>query len=357
MRLPLLLIAPLLMVLAGGDAFADPVRIRGRVRNDAIGMVKGDFKFSDVFETMVVVEKKWDNVKFYGDGRFLAYNGVIAKYDGWYRFRFMRGFFRVYTPNGDVTIGKTYINFGNNGIFNVFEFDKSVNLTDLAYDKEGIYAVEYVYFHGNKFEGKFYAGAYDRDRDNDLYVEDLRFAGGLSLMGHSGTFNYGFVANRIDTDRNVTGVFFKGDVEIGVNGSYAFHFNDHFNKMFSEAQLGIDYSFFDGKLVCTANFYYNERGASNHGIHLPSPNYYFTARYYIYGSLLGLIDEFLSTGVDCFANLVDESLLVIPYFNWVVRDGITLSFLFPVPIGQGDQEFSRDTAGHISAVVRVEGKF
>ncbi len=357
MRLTVTLAAAALLLAAVHEASAGPLRVRGRVRNDAILLVSDNVKFTDIFETMLVVEKKWDNVKFYGDGRFYAYNGIITKYDGWYRFRFMRGFFRVYTPSGDITVGKTYINFGNTGVLNVFEFDKSVTLTDLSYDKEGIYAFEYAYFKDNKFEGKFYAGVYDRERDNDLYVEDVRFAGGFSLMGHSGTFNYGFVANRIDTDRNVTGVFFKGDIEIGVNGSCAFHFNDLFNKMFSEAQLGVDYSFVDGKLVCTANFYYNERGASKHGPRLPSPNYYFTARYYIHGSLVGLIDEFLSTGIDCFANLVDESLLLLPYFNWIVRDGITLSFIFPVPVGQGDQEFSRDRAGYLSAVVRIEGKF
>ena len=192
----------------------------------------------------------------------------------------------------------------------------------------------------------------------DLLVnKKLSYCGGFSLSGNAGGFDFGFVANRIDTSRNVAGVYFKGDAEIGIQAAYAFHFNNEFDSYFSEANLGIDYSFLEGHLIVNLMFYYNERGATSPGNFKMSPDYFFTARYYINVSLMGVIDEFLSTQLNCFVNLVDGSLLIMPSLKWTIVNGLNMTIMFPVPTGRKAHEFSYATMGHFSAIMRIEWKF
>ena len=136
----------------------------GTIRNDSVWMVNDSLDFSNVLEGKIIVEEKSDDLKFYADLRFFVYAGQAAltagHHSGYYDYdvKLMRAFVRYFSPIGDLTIGKTYINFGNPGLFNLFDFDKSVNMSDTGYDKNGIVALEYVFYAGDSFEGKYMAG-------------------------------------------------------------------------------------------------------------------------------------------------------------------------------------------------------
>ena len=346
----------IIIALTAIDAFAD-VKLGGSIKNDSIGTyIKNDFLYNDILEGKIIFigRNKSKDWKFYADARASLYFGPIVRQVDYYDVRLMRAFMRYFSPIGDFTLGKTYINFGNMGLFNVFEFDKSVNINDLTYDKDGILALEYIFYASDNFEGKIYGGMHHITLTD--YVSPS-YSAGLCLTGHVGTFDLGFVANRLDTDRNLMGIFFKGDAEIGIQGAYAFHFNNKFNKYFNEVNFGIDYSFLDGHLIFNIMFYFNEEGATESGLYPTSRDYFFRARYYLYANITGVIDEFLSTQIDCFANAVDGSLLLMPSLNWTIINGLSMAFIFPIPIGRGDQEFSYDTSGYISFIIRVEGKF
>ena len=347
-------ITVLIIVLAAWTHDQGAAKITGLARNDAMGVAGDSFEFNDILETRLVVDADYKDWKFYGDGRVYVYYGEDAAADRYYRAVLLRSFVRYFAPIGDFTLGKTYINFGNTGTFNIFEFSKDINFNDLAYDKEGILALEYAFYSGDSFMGKCYGGMYHADPFNQV---PPAYCGGLSLGGNAGSFDFAFVANRIDTDRNIMGLYFKGDAEVGIQASYGFHFNDPFSRYFSEASAGIDYSFLDGHIITSVLFYFNERGRTVTGNQTYSNDYFLSARYYVYCSITAVVDEFLSTRVDYFINAVDGSLLVIPSLNYIIVDGLSLSLLVPVPVGHNHQEFSCDRSGYAGFVVRVEGKF
>jgi hypothetical protein len=338
----------------------------GSIRNDAAAMIHSSdtmsnlntsrFSIADILETKLIAQAKTKDWKFYADGRFfLNYSSIANQYPKLEDAKLMRAIMRVFSEAGDFTIGKTYINFGTKGLFNPFEFDKTISTTDLTYDKSGLIALEYVLNVDDVFQLKAYGGM----EQNDVAIP-AQYKGGMSLQRTVLSFDFGAVANRMGTDRSVFGAYFKGDIEIGINGSYAFHANDAFNTFFHEITAGIDYSFLSGKLITTLSFYYNSAGAGNTSEYnrLPaSQDSYFSAKYYLYGNITGKIDEFTSVALDIFANMVDFSVLVAPTASFIIVNGLTLTVGVYVPIGWGNKEFSFDYMGYTTFLVRLEGKF
>jgi hypothetical protein len=352
------------LVIHSYEIFSD-IKISGAIRNDAALLKTKDSEyFNDILENKIILSKNSEDWKFYTDARAFLYYGEVTNTMGEYDFRLMRSFIRYFTPIGDFTIGKTYINFGNYGLFNPFEFDKNVIFSDLSYIKEGMLAAEYEIPLGDLSSGKIFAG-YSNLLNN--------YNTGLSLGSNLNQFDFGIVAARkgrvknnqehnftsgiINKDQNNAGLYFKGDVFLGILGGYNFHFDDSFNKKFSEANAGIDYSFLGGNLILSSIFYYNEIGATKEENYNEIYDTYFFARYYIYGGLRFIYDEFLSFDNACFANLIDGSMLVVPSVIVVIANGLTATLQFAFLTGSGMSEFSRDTIGQYSILLRVEGKF
>lgn len=347
------------------------IDITGTLRNDAfLTKYNEDSEYGDILEAKIILQKKTENWNLYIDGRAYLYYGYITEVLGTSDAKLMRGFIRYFTEMGDFTLGKTYINLGNPGIFNPFELDKSVNLSDLSYTKEGIIALEYAFAFGELSGVKAYAG-------HDSRISN--YTTGLSFYSNAGSFDFGMVANRkgpekitaenedinqnqtleIDnTAKNIGGVYFKGDLGVGMQGAYSYHIDDR-KERFSEANLGMDYSFFDGHLILNAIFYYNQSGADKTEEYqlTDEGETYFSAKYYAYGNIIYIFDEFLSADIGCFANLNDGSTIIIPEVVIVIANGLTMTLQGAYVTGTGTQEFSRDLLGQYSILLRVEAKF
>lgn len=328
------------------------IDLGGALRNDAVFVkTTNDFRFSDVVEAKLVLTRKTEEWRFYTDVRFTLYYGdaLLAVTNG-YSLNLLRMFIRYGSPVGFFTVGKTYVTFGLPGIFNPFEMDKNINMGDLTYDKQGLLALEWAFPFGDLSGGKIYAGP-------RAEVTNSSFGG--TVFANIFGWDAGLVLNRKDVHRNVAGIFIKGDLELGVNASYAFHFNDLANTNYSEFSAGLDYSFFDGKLVLGANYYYNETGwtsTNDYTNRSVTNDTYLKARHYVYASAAYQYDEFLGFKFDSFINCVDGSLVLMPSVAWTVSDGLTLTLLGSFLLGEKNQEFSRDTLGEYSILFRVEGK-
>jgi hypothetical protein len=358
--------------------------VNGLFRNDMIfsANTDNDIVFSDILETRLILTRRASDWRFYGDMRIYIYHGAVVEsmvsrtldsaedYLGMplmvdlgeifgeqfdytlMNFNLMRAFVRYFSPVGDFTIGKTYVNFGSPGIFNPFEMDKGLDFSDLAYDKEGMLALMYEAPLG------VLSGA-------RLYISPKTVlsntAAGFSLYGNLLGFDFGMVFNRKEYNRNSVGVYFKGDLEIGVEGAWAFHFDDYFtnsNGNFNEAKLGIDYSFFTGKLISALAFYYCEAGATDTDDYdyLSDLDKYFLAKYYLYGNITFVPDEFFSAQLDCFVNMIDFSAIIIPSVNYILADGFNVGLQFAYIWGDDDREFSRDRIGEYSLLLRFEAR-
>lgn len=330
------------------------LKINGLIRNDFwYFRMPSNPKRSDLFannlEARLILEHKRNDWDFYADGRFYFYQGEFQTLYGTSRAVLMRAYMRYFSPIGDFTLGKTYVNFGNSGLFNPFEIDKSIQLADLQYAREGIYALEY-YLPWQDLSGlKVYGGFTDAFNYNPMW--------GVAPGFHLGTFDLGAVWNHSDINKNITGLFFKGDLILGVQGSWGVHLDDKLQYDHSEASAGLDYSFFEGKVITTLLFYYNEMGATDVKKYQVSAGSYLLARYYLFFSLVWTIDEFWSIQANAFMNLIDQSMIILPVISVVVANGLTLVLQMNIPTASGNEEFSRKKSGDIGAMLRVEGKF
>jgi len=359
-------IFPIIIIyLFSAEGIFSELTLSGAIRNDSYLVETDDSEyFSDVLENKFVIRGKAEDWKFYSDIRGFLYFGEQSKISGEYDLKLMRSFVRYYTSYGDLTLGKTYINFGNPGIFNPFELDKNVIFSDLNYIKEGMLALEYEIPFGDLSGGKIYSG-YSNTTKN--------YSTGFSVFSNLEKFDFGIVAVRKGRNKNVqlmyldpevkiedknnNGVYFKGDLFLGIFGGYNYHFYDNLKKNFNEANAGLDYSFFEGHLILDSAFYYNESGA------IKTENYnmiydaYFFARYYLYGGIRYIYDDFLSFHNACFVNLIDSSMIVMPSVIFVITNGLTATLQAGILTGEGLSEFSREQLGHYSILARVEGKF
>ena len=186
---------------------------------------------------------------------------------------------------------------------------------------------------------------------------ERHYAGGMSVWTNALNFDAGIVGNRLREDSNIAGLYLKGDLLLGIQGAYAFHFNDEFEKPYREANFGIDYSFFDAHLIISSIFYYNQDGAKKIEEYVYSPDGYFFAKYYIFSNIIIIYDEFLSFETGSFVNLVDNSSVIYPSVKYLIANGLNLTASVYFFTGKNNMEFSRDTAGILSSLLRVEAKF
>ena len=339
------------------------VLISGAIRNDAAYSYfddehKESRRFDDILENKLLLRYKGQGWRFYGDGRLYLYYGDIRETQDEYEAKIMRSFIRYSPSIGDFTLGKTYINLGNPGIFNPFEIQKQVNLSDLSYDKEGMLAFEFVFPVGDLSGIKMYTGSYESK--SEIIADNAtgrHYAGGTSMWTNALNFDAGIVGNRLREDSNIAGIYLKGDLLLGLQGAYAFHFNDEFDKPSREANFGLDYSFFDAHLIINSIFYYNQIGAKKIEEYSLSADGYFFAKYYIFSNFVVIYDEFLNFEAGCFVNLIDNSAVIYPSVKYLLADGLTLTASVYFFTGKNNMEFSRDNAGILSTLLRVEAVF
>lgn len=334
------------------------VKISGMLREDAYYIRMPDIPtlnsgrrnlFANTLEARLILDRTREDWSFYADGRLYLYAGEFKTAYGLTRFNLMRAFARYFSRIGDFTLGKTYVNFGNSGIFNPFEIDKNFQLTDIQYARSGIYAFEY-YLPWQDLGGlKVYAGF------NDSF--DYNPMAGISPSFHLGKFDIGAVFNHSDIDKNIAGLYFKGDAILGVQGSWGIRMDDKFKYSHSEVSAGIDYSFFDGKIITSLLFYYNGSGADDVKNYKSSPDSFFLAKYYGFLSFAWIIDEFWNIKTNIFMNFIDTSALIMPGVTVVIANGLSLNLQVLFVTMQSDAEFSRDKSGDVTALIRVEGKF
>jgi hypothetical protein len=247
------------------------------------------------------------------------------------------------------SLGKIYPAFGILSPLNPFEFRKGLNPTDLKFEREGS-AMAMADIGLGQLSGFRIWLSPGPVPDQSGF--------GLEAFSHLGSFDFGGVCNRKSPENNVTGLFLKGDLILGVNASWALHFRDDGSQLWNEASAGCDYSFFTGKLLLSATAYYAEHGAPDRAGYDPqnSEDRYLFARGYGYFNATYVFDEFFSAQADVFLNACDGSVLVVPSIKSILANGLALLFYIPVPLGQGPDEFSPDRLGLWSAALRLEAR-
>lgn len=315
---------------------------------------KTDLLFHDILEMRLISEATSDKWRFYSDARFFHYSGEIAQLlQVDYEVKLLRAFIRYSSDVHEFSVGKTYINFGNAGLFNPFELDKSVQMTDLQYARNGHLAAEYLLHWQDTSSLKIFGAAPETAVGAPFSYD---FLWGVSPGVHIGSFNLGGVLLHKKSDFNTAGLYFKGDLFIGVEGAAAAHLDDEGKLLYTEANFGIDYSFTEESFV-SLMFYYNEIGADDPANYLPSPDQFLLARYYLFAAINYSVDEFLGFQWGTFYNIIDNSFVLLPSMNVVIANGLSATFQIIIPTGEQNTEFSKNTLGEWTALLRMESKF
>ncbi|MCK5241497.1 hypothetical protein KAR34_03500 [bacterium] len=376
----LLIFASLLILLLWLPVMSQAkIDLSGAIRNDAVLIgTEGEPQFNNIVENKLILQRKAEDWKFYSDVRFYLYTGdavgaIHTQKTGtsesptdlsldadYFLAKVLRVFVRWYTDSGDFTLGKTYVSFGNLGVFNPFEIDSSINVSDLSYTKDGLVALSYDLPLGDLSGLRVYVSP---------EAQDSEVSAGTGIFTNLSGFDVGMVANRAGRDDNIAGVYFKGDLELGVQGSYAYHFNDQAQDSYSEATLGLDYSFFEGEWLLGTQVYYNgnegrgDRPVAPTDANTNTLNAFaqldyagFTDTYYLYGNLVHAPHEFFRFQLDAFVNLEDYSSLIVHTLAWVLSDGLNLSLQWMIPTGVGDTQYSREVLGKYIVLLRAEAK-
>lgn len=337
--------------------------------------------FSNIFELRFVLDINKNDFNIYTDIRMFLYLGEIAKQkakslaqnrgsasigafqkSAGVEFKLMRSFLRYFISNGrggQLTLGKTYINLGNQGIFNPFELNQGIRFSDMSYAKEGLLALEY-YVPWQETSGvKFFVGS------RDVFFEQPVF--GVAPQVHVGTFKLGMVFSRFQKNHNLVGFYFKGDAVIGIEGSYSLSLLDKKDKAnkkgyyhFSEMNIGIDYSFFGGKFFFAIQYYFDEAGAKKSSAYKKLLHSSFMGQHYIQLALSYKIDEFYQLQLDTLMNFTDISFLFLPSFTAQLANALSLKLQLIIPSAKGvskKKEFSQASFSATAILLRLEGKF
>jgi len=314
--------------------------------------------FSNLLETRLVAERKRKDWNFYADARIYHYSGEAAtarELAGLppVEFRLMRSFGRFFSPVGDFTFGKTYVNVGNKGLFNPFEIDKTVHFNDISYDLEGNIALEYYLPWMSTAGMKSYMAI-----PAVQGVADPGYAlWGLAPGFHLGSFELGGVVQRQGEDLYAAGGYFKGDLILGVEGSWAARFDHLLKYQYSELSAGIDYSFFNAKVVANLIYYYNENGGESPDQYTSDTGGFLQARHYLFSSVSWIMNEFWSLRIMGFYNITDQSFIILPSVNTIFTGGLSLYLQVSVPYGASNSEFAPEKGGDLAVLTRLEGKF
>jgi hypothetical protein len=263
-----------------------------------------------------------------------------------------RAWLRFDLPYGNLTVGRFWPKTGIFGIFNPFEWSKTIGFTDTSFDREGVDGASWNFGVTDTGEGQVFVAPGGS-------ISNL--AGGASLTMNALGFDFGVAALRKGWSTNVAGFYFKGDLLVGVNASWAFHFDDGLTNAWSEIYAGIDYSFdFGGpKLLLTGGAYYAAHGATNTNEYLAvtGDDRYLNARLYGLADASLVWDDSLTFDFIAFANGVDGSTVLIPQLKIQPWSAITVTLYAVFATGTGDTEFNRTLFGNCTLLARCEAKF
>ncbi len=322
----------------------------GVFRDDYIFTYGGNKVYSsNILENRINIEHRTEAWKFFGDLRLLLYSGLAEEAAGESDFRLMRCFIRYYSRIGTFTIGRTYVALGNFGVFNPFERDKEISMSDISYDRSGADAFVWDIALGELSGIRSYIAP------NAEFDES---SAGVQIFGNMLRFDAGAVINRLAPGRNVAGIFFKGDLLTNISGSFAYHFNDGATENFFEGNVGFEH-FFSAKFFVQALYYYNESGANAVADYSgeAATDRYFQARHYLFFNTNFIFDEFFSAFFYAFGNLVDSSAILTPGAKWTLNNGLDLTFQVYGITGTGEDEFSMAEFGKFGGMIRFEAKF
>lgn len=354
--------------------------ISGSLENQAMLLVGKGYK-TDFFDTSVlkiVNEYKDENFRVFADIRLgLLYGFDVSTLSLSQTATTSQSFYfnqgkttlaldiaRLYTKIkagsiASITVGRSYLNFGESYLFNPLEWYKNFSLVDPLATKPAVNMLAVDIGINDYSKLKMFTGS------DDTFKQLL---GGVELLFGLSGVEFGVDYQYKGENKNLAGVFFKADMVITLFGSYAYNFNNLLvdtdkNNFSHEGFLGLDYSFrvFEASsLVVQEILYVNSLGAKKKSELLTTPlgDYYFRGFAYSYTSLALAIDEFYSINLACLVNVIDGSGAVMPDFLFNIYNNLSFGTTLAVYFGGDGTEFGVvNNMPNVSIMARLKANF
>jgi hypothetical protein len=264
-----------------------------------------------------------------------------------------RVFIRCFVPTGQLTLGKTYLNYGISGPFNLFDLDPLINPAELSQTKAGLLALAWE-------------GAWDDLSGYQVHLgqpkdqETLGF--GAQIKTHLGSFDLGLAGVRRGPNDTPVGIFCQGDLGVGLQASASAILSDRGQTDAVEITGGGDYSFFSGQVFLQMLYFWRSRARAPAGEDLAGGaglvlNTAFWDQQYGLARLLVTWDEFFNSGLLTLVNWEQGSWLVVPESSWRLGEGLSLQIQALFPHGRSGDQYSRHSLGEAVFLARVQAKF
>ncbi|MGL4388256.1 MAG: hypothetical protein ACRCTJ_02535 [Brevinema sp.] len=267
-----------------------------------------------------------------------------------------RLYIKAYAGTSIFTIGRSYVSFGQNVIFNALEWSKDFSLFDLDSPKPSLNLISWNIGIGSysKFSTMF-AG-------NDEWKDVLAAA---SIVLGVPNFEFGFVYQYKGENHNILGSYFKADIVISLFASYAAHLDGVLTGKFKpdhEFSIGLDYSFpiRSSTLILQQIFYIHALGAKKQAELLVQEfgDFYFRGFAYSSFSAMLQVNDFMTIGMDVLANILDGSGMILPKSSFILSDSLKLDFILGGNFGKSGTEFGHNPSQPvIYFLTRLSAKF
>ena len=164
----------------------------------------------------------------------------------------------------------------------------------------------------------------------------------------------GVVGLKKPNGNRVVGGFFKGDFELGVEGSFAQFLTSENKPKGYQYNIGLDYSF--GPFFIKLTKYFQKHNTISFST--PTPEYTgLSSKNYYLSEVTIPCDEFASFNLVVMHNDQDKSSLLISRFNYLLSSTNVMDISFMFPTGVNDKEFSISKYGGSNLIVRWESYY
>ncbi len=213
------------------------------------------------------------------------------------------------------TIGRQIINYGVGTVFSPIDSFSTVDLQDIELSRKGS-DIARIQIPLGALAGIEGVSTLDGD------------ASAVKIFGNLAGYDLGLTGiYKKPTEETLLGFTFKGDLVIGVHGELVEHYSSYNDRNYFEGMIGGDYSFFQGKLIILAEYYYNSQPVDPNNL-VPGEaadlNRTFLGERYLFGQASYIFDEIRRVSLNTIYNINEGSRVDTLQFFYNIRQNADL---------------------------------
>jgi hypothetical protein len=254
-----------------------------------------------------------------------------------------------YSKHFNLRVGKQQLPWGSGYGWNPTDLFNSKNLLDPTYEKPGVNAIKTeIPFHDEGMMTAVFSPSDDFEQSTYAFkvkehVSGFDLSASYVVRNYSFTDYYSF--QEMNANQQMLGFDFSGSLAgIGLHGELAYNFIES-EESYGQYLFGADYTFENG-LFLQAEYYYNGKGSNsisdysiNGWMQMLGENGENMGQNYLYSGQSLPVGDYLTCSNFIIINFDDKSGLIMPWFDVLVGDNITITATGFIPIGENDSEF------------------